>query len=292
MRKIVGGLVTAAVTLTASSALAATSPAGQVDSVSVDPIAVAHGAAVNADVEVSNPGERRSKPMNLLLKLRAPDGESGLLLTSQRVGKLKAGQSRTVELAAFIPDGAPSGDSTLVACRAKKDSGDACGVSRQQTPLRVLTPASLRISPGAHAFESHATGTTSPTRTFTVTNTGESASGSIATSFTGADPGQFTKSDDGCDGRALEPGESCELNAAFTPTTTGAKSGGLRAATADSNATAALTGTGITPANLTISPSPHGFGTHATGTTSGVQTFTVTNTGGAPSGEITSSLGG
>ena len=156
----------------------------------------------------------------------------------------------------------------------------------------MLTPANLRISPGAHAFESHATATTSPTRTFTVTNTGETASEPLATSFTGADPSQFTKSDDGCDARALAPGESCELNAAFTPTTTGAKAGGLRASTADSSATAALTGTGIAPANLTISPSPHGFGTHATGTTSPTQAFTVTNTGGATSGSIGTSLAG
>jgi hypothetical protein len=263
-----------------------------VQSLSVDPAAAAHGAAVTATVELTNPGDKRSKKINLLLKLRAPDGESGLLLTSQRVGKLKAGQSRTVELAAFIPDGAPSGDSTLVACRAKKDSADACGVSRQETPLRVLTPANLRISPGAHAFESHATGTTSPTRTLTVTNLGETASTPIATSITGADPGQFTKSADGCDGQALAAGESCEVNAAFTPTATGSKSGGLRASTSESSATAALTGTGVAPANLTISPSPHGFGTHATGTTSPAQTFTVTNTGGAPSGTIATSIGG
>ena len=292
MKLIVVGLPTLAVTLAASSAVAATSPAGQVESLRVDPAAASHGAAVQATVEVTNPGDKRSKQMNLLLKLRAPDGESGLLLTSQRVGKLKAGQSRTVELAAFVPDGAPSGDSTLVACRAKKGSADACGVSRQQTPLRVLTPANLRISPGAHTFESHATGTTSPTRTFTVTNTGETASQPIATSFTGADPSQFAKSDDGCDGRALAPAESCEVNAAFSPTSTGAKSGGLRASTAESNATAALTGTGITPANLTVSPTPHGFGTHATGTTSGGQTFTVTNTGQATSGSIGTSLAG
>ena len=99
MKLIVTGLTALALTVAASSALAATSPAGQVESLRVDPAAASHGAAVTATVEVSNPGDRRSKPMNLLLKLRAPDGESGLLLTSQRVGKLKAGRSRTVELA-------------------------------------------------------------------------------------------------------------------------------------------------------------------------------------------------
>jgi hypothetical protein len=292
MKLIVTGLSTLGVVLAASSAVAASTPAGQVESLRVDPAAASHGTAIQGTVEVTNPGDKRSKKINLLLKLRAPDGESGLLLTSRGVGKLAAGDSRTVELTATIPDGAPSGDSTLVACRAKKGSDDACGVSRQETPLRVLTPARLVISPGAHAFESHATGTTSPTRTFTVTNAGETASQPIATSITGADPNQFTKSADGCDGGTLAAGESCEVNAAFTPATTGDKSGGLRASTSGSSATAALTGTGLAPANLTISPSPHGFGTHATGTTSGVQTFTVTNTGGVPSGTIATSVTG
>jgi hypothetical protein len=292
MKLIVAGLSILGLTLAASSAGAATSPAGQVESLRVDPAAASHGAAVEATVGFANPGDKRSKKADLLLKLRAPDGESGLLLTSKPIGKLKAGETRTVALTATIPDDAPSGDSTLVACRAKKGSADACGVSRQTAPLRVLTPATLRISPGAHAFESHATGTTSPTRTFTVTNNGETASEPIATSITGANPDQFTKSADGCEGRALAGGESCELNAAFSPTETGAKSAGLRASASGSSATAALTGTGVAPARLTISPSPHGFGAHATGTTSGAQTFTITNTGGATSGAIAISLAG
>jgi hypothetical protein len=53
-----------------------------------------------------------------------------------------------------------------------------------------------------------------------------------------------------------------------------------------------MTGTGANPANLTISPSPHSFGTVSNGSTSAAQTFTITNTGGVPSGTISTSLGG
>ena len=247
MKFIVAAVAACVIALPCASAGAASKPAGQVESVSVDPANAAHGAEVRARVEVSNPRDRRSKAMRLVLKLRAPDGESGRLLTSQVVGKLKAGESHGVELTASIPDGAPSGDSTIVACRAKRGSDDACGVSRRTTPLHVLTPAVLRISPGAHTFESHAVGSTSPARTLTVTNLGETASTPIATSITGADPDQFTKSADNCDGRTLPAGETCTVDAAFAPTSTGAKSGGLRAAATGTSATTALTGTGTSP---------------------------------------------
>ncbi len=283
--------VSFAAALLAPNALAA--PAGQVRSVSVDPATVVHAGEVRATVEVTNRGERRSKALNLLLKLRAPDGNSGLMLTSRRVGRLAPRASRTVELTPAIPADAPSGDSTLVACRAKKGSGNACGVSRQTTPLRVLTAAQLTISPSPHGFGTHATGSDSPAQTFTVTNTGESPSGALATSLAGAEPAQFTKSADSCAGQTLAGGASCTLDGAFAPTSAGAKSAGLDAtATPGGTATATLNGTGATPADLQITPNPHGFGTHATATTSAAQTFTVTNTGGVPSGTIATSLAG
>ena len=44
---------------------------------------------------------------------------------------------------------------------------------------------------------------TTPAQTFTVTNTGGVATGTIATSVTGTDPGQFPKSADNCNGQTL-----------------------------------------------------------------------------------------
>ena len=258
--RAIGALCLAALFGASGAAARPAAPAGKVTSLSVTPPSAARGEVVAAQVTLENPRDVRSGARTLLIKLRAPDASYGLLLEREKIPPMRPGASRLVDLQVTIPMDAPSGDGKLIACRAKQAAPDSCGISRQAADLRVLTPARFVISPGAHAFESHATGTTSPTRTFTVTNTGETASQPIAMSITGADPSQFTKSDDGCDGRALAAGESCEVNAAFTPTTTGAKSGGLRASTADSSATAALTGTGVEPANRTVSPSPHGFG--------------------------------
>ena len=155
------------------------------------------------------------------------------------------------------------------------------------------TPATLAISPSPHAFGTWATATTSGTQTFTVTNTGGVPSGTVTAGLTGADPGQFTVSADTCTGQTLAPSASCTVNATFAPSSTGAKSAGLQAAaTPGGTATASLTGTGATPAALAISPAPFDFATHATGTASAFQTFTVTNTGGVDSGTIAVSLTG
>ena len=229
-------------------------PAGKVASVSAAPASASHGEVVAVQVRLENRRDVRSDARTLLIKLRAPDGSYGLLLEREEISPIRPRASRTADIPVTIPADAPSGDATLIACRAKQTAPDSCGISRQSAELRVLTPARFTISPGAHTFESRATGTSSPSRTFTVTNQGETASQPIATSITGADASQFTKSDDGCEGRALAAGESCELNAAFTPTTTGNKSAGLRASTAESSATAALTGTGVPPAKPAISP--------------------------------------
>ena len=286
--------VSFAAALLAPNALAA--PAGQVRSVSVDPATVVHAGEVRATVEVTNRGERRSKALNLLLKLRAPDGNSGLMLTSRRVGRLAPRASRTVELTPAIPADAPSGDSTLVACRAKKGSGDACGVSRQTTPLRVLTAAQLDdLARRQHGFGTHATGDDIGDADVHGHQHGRVPERVRYPPRSPApSPAQFAKSADNCDGQALAPAcASCTLDAAFAPTSAGAKSAGLEAtATPGGSGTATLNGTGATPADLEISPNPHGFGTHATATTSAAQTFTVTNTGGVPSGTIATSLAG
>ena len=231
--------------------------------------------------------------MNLLLKLRAPDGESGLLLTSQRVGKLKAGQSRTVELAAV--------DSRRRPIR-RQHPGRLSRQAGQRRRLRRLAPddAASRPHPGRSADlarRPHVRISRDrddlPHPDVHGHQPGETSSQPIATSITGADPGQFTKSADSCDGQALAPGESCDGRRRVRPYLDRRQV--RRAASVDRRVERdpALTGTGIAPGQPDdLARRPHGFGTHATGTTSGAQTFTVTNTGGAPSGTIATSVTG
>jgi hypothetical protein len=71
------------------------------------------------------------------------------------------------------------------------------------------TPASLSISPTSHDY-----GTVlgdSGDQTFTVTNSGQSPSGTLATSIGGTDPSHFIPSSDACNGTALGGGASCAV---------------------------------------------------------------------------------
>jgi hypothetical protein len=180
----------------------------------------------------------------------------------------------------------------VIACRARKGS-TRCGVSRREAPLRILAPAHLSISPGARAFGSQPTGASSPAQTFTLTNDGEVPSGAVSTAITGSDSSSFSRSNDHCAGVVLAPGDECTVELVFSASSTGPKTGTLEASAAGGgSASAELSGTGLAPAELSISPATRDFGTRTNGSTSTAETFTVTNTGEAPSGTISISLGG
>jgi hypothetical protein len=71
------------------------------------------------------------------------------------------------------------------------------------------TPASLSISPTSFNY-----GTVlgdSGDQTFTVTNSGQSPSGTLATSIGGTDPTHFVINSDTCNGAALGGGSSCTV---------------------------------------------------------------------------------
>jgi len=91
---------------------------------------------------------------------------------------------------------------------------------------------------------------------------------------------QFTESDN-C-GSSLAGGASCTINVSFAPTAGGAVSGTLTLTNnaANSPQSVALSGTGVTPAAVSLSPSSLAFVGQQVGTTSAPQTITLTNTGG------------
>jgi hypothetical protein len=96
------------------------------------------------------------------------------------------------------------------------------------------------------------------------------------------------KTADACTGQVLAAQATCGVHAAFAPTSTGQKTASLSAtATEGGAASATLTGTGVAPANLNIAPASRNFANVPLGQQSAAQVFTVTNNGGAPSGNIT-----
>lgn len=77
----------------------------------------------------------------------------------------------------------------------------------------------------------------------------------------------------------------------FTPSAPGLISGMFTATAGPATAMASLSGTGIPPAQLTITPTPRDYGSVILGATTDL-TFTVGNSGGATSGAVSFSLGG
>jgi hypothetical protein len=79
----------------------------------------------------------------------------------------------------------------------------------------------------------------------------------------------------------------------FRPTQSGPLSATLNVSASPGGATSAtLTGTGGGSAALAISPPSQDFGTVALGSSSAIFTFTVTNTGGAPTGPLNGTITG
>lgn len=171
----------------------------------------------------------------------------------------------------------------LVGC-----GGGGGGGSSASTP--AATAAALSISPATQNFGSVAIGSTSTPVTFTVTNTGGTASGTITTSFAGTDANQFVMGTNTCTG-TLAPSATCTIVVTFFPSIAGAKTASLNvSATPGGSVSTSLSG--ATSATLTITPTPQSFGPVAGGSTSTPVTFTVTNTGGTASGNITTVLSG
>lgn len=137
-------------------------------------------------------------------------------------------------------------------------------------PVASLTPTSL-------IFGAQPVGTTSATQTITLSNTGNDAM--AISSITSS--GDFAETNT-C-GTTLAAGASCSINVTFAPIATGRRSGAVSVTDNASGSphSASLTGTGTAP-SATLSPASLTFGGQLVGTTSAVQSTTLTNTGNAP----------
>lgn len=93
--------------------------------------------------------------------------------------------------------------------------------------------------------------------------------------------GDFSESND-C-GSVVNPGASCTITVTYTPSALGTSAGTVTITDTGlgSPQTITLTGTGATPAAVSLAPTSLTFSAQAVGTTSLAQTVTLTNTGGA-----------
>ncbi len=188
-----------------------------------------------------------------------------------------AGTPPGVKAANLVVSGSPGG--TVMATLA--------AVSQQQ--------GTLAIAPSTFSFPDQVVNTTgATTQAFTVTNGGGAVTGTISVTPAGADPSQFIKSADTCNGNTLAAAATCSFTIAFRPSTRGAKSASYAVhANPGGDVTASVNGNGANPASIQIAPGVQDFGSVTTASSSANVTFAVSNTGDIASGALTApALGG
>lgn len=148
----------------------------------------------------------------------------------------------------------------------------------------AVTAPGIGLSPsGGVLFGIQIVGTTSSIQTVTVTSTGTGNLTLNPTYFTlsGTNAADVTNTGAGTcsNNKILGPGASCTVTLTFNPASAGARSATLNIA-GNASASLPLSGTGIAAVvTLTAAPSPLPFGSVTQGTTSIVETLTITNTG-------------
>jgi len=153
---------------------------------------------------------------------------------------------------------------------AANQPGNANYSPAPQVTQTISISASTGLSPATLTFGDQLVGSTSATRTVTLTNAGTAAV-TVGAITTTAD---FTHPSKTCTA-TLAAGSSCTISVAFAPKAAGVFTGTL---TVGTNGTVALSGTGIVP-SASIAPATYTFKNQQVDTTSAVETFTYTNTG-------------
>ncbi|HKT52386.1 MAG TPA: choice-of-anchor D domain-containing protein [Candidatus Angelobacter sp.] len=143
-----------------------------------------------------------------------------------------------------------------------------------------LNPAIATVSPTVVSFGNQAVGSESQAQTVTVTNTGTTALHVNSLVMAGS-PTLFILSSN-CVGAPVAPGGSCSIQLVFEPQALGTVSATLAIGSDAANGpvSVSISGTGVQPAIVSVTPSSVNFGTQAVGTQSPVQIITVTNAGG------------
>jgi Ca2+-binding RTX toxin-like protein len=205
-------------------------------------------------------------------------------------GSLAGGASCTVTVT-FAPTAAGTRSAIL---RFTDDHNGAAG-STQDVALSgtgVLAQPSAAVTPGTLQFGARTTGTTSPSQSVTLSNTGSAPLSISSITRIGTNPGDFARPAGAAGGTCptaagtLAAGASCTVTTTFTPTAGGTRTATLRfidnsGGVANSTQNVTLTGSGLVPA-ITVTPASQNFGNNSVGLLglAGVsRQFTVRSTG-------------
>ena len=245
-------------------------------SVSATPTSLSFGsvnvgsASSSQSVTVSNTGGTASSA--LTFPPSAPAGFSKTGGTCSN-GPLAAGANCTLVFT-FNPTaaGAVNGNYAISGGASITIGLSGTGTVVAQTPNVNVTPTTL-------TFGSVTVGTTSASKSVTVSNSGTGAATDMA--YPPA-PAGYTKGGT-CSGATLAAGSSCEITFTFSPTSTGQNNAQFIISGGGKTTTVNLTGSGAAAATASLSTTPGtlSFGSITVGNTSAAQTVTLRNTGGA-----------
>ena len=213
----------------------------------------------------------------LLITAVAASPASDYAATNSCGSTLAANTTCTIQVT-FTPSATGDRPGSL-AVRANTASGTVTG-SLDGTGL---TPGAISMTPASESFPATVIGASSSPMNVTVQNTGGApvtlGAAMIAENGGGSD---FQLGSSAC-GSSLPAGGSCTLPVVFAPTQAGAHAAQLQLAGSapGSPYTVNLSGTGLQPAALTLSPSSLAFTGEPVNSVSEPQSLLVNNTGGA-----------
>lgn len=175
---------------------------------------------------------------------------------------------------------------------APASTGTQTGTLTISDAIRVQTvklsgvgelPGKITVQPASIAFPAQSAGVPSAPRTLTVSNTGGAPITQVSFSITGSAAASFAVSATTCEA-VLNKGASCTAQVKFTPAETGGNQATLAVSSSTvgvAEATVALSGVGLPPPELEVSPTSLNFETELVGKRTAAESMTVANVGGA-----------
>ncbi len=154
---------------------------------------------------------------------------------------------------------------------------DSAGVQIAQLSGLGTSPATDTVSPAALSFAQVQIGASSAAQQVTLTNAGDVALTLVNAKILNGD---FVTTNH-C-GSSLTAHSTCTISVAFVPTAVGSRSGVLQISDEFREQTVTLSGSGLAPAGVSLTPSSIDFGTIGVGLQAPAATLVLTNNGGVP----------
>src|SRR6266852_5641612 len=222
---------------------------------------------------------------------------------SQQITLANTG-SATLNITSIVP----SGDFAATTCGSSLAGGTSCTISVTFTPTAAgartgtititdsvasspqkvtltgngVAGLAATVSPPSLSFGNQTQGTTSAAQSVTLTNTGSATLTINGFSLGGANPSDFTLSSASCkQSQSLAVGSSCAFAIGFAPLAVGNLSATLQILdnSAQSPRNVPLTGVGLAPPTVALSPTSLNFAAQIVGSTSSGQSVTLTTSG-------------